>query len=572
MKFSNISIKWKILSIALMGPVLVAGILAWQRVDGIRDSAYANIEDKSKAVVLMAEATRVQMAKKLELGVLLPLSEIPPEKVIEAVPVVTAMQTAAVNAQKSGYHFRVPKVSPRNPKNLPTSEELEYLNQLKSGNLDELVIVKENEIRYLKPIKLTQECLFCHGEPRGTKDPTGGIREGWKVGEIHGAFEIISSLDQVKADIFSAKASVVGWTTVILVAIAAAVWLLINRSILMPLKKATTYVNAISKGDLSTRMEMVGDDEIGQMAGNIDKMAVHLRQMITKISTSSATLHGASNELGSASEDISSSTHELSDHSVTVAAAAEEMSANMNNVAAATEEASTNISIVATSTEELTKTIQEIANNTERTQNITAQAVTRSQSTSERVNELGVAASRIGKVTEAITEISEQTNLLALNATIEAARAGEAGKGFAVVANEIKNLASQTADATMEIKKQIEGIQEQTGSTVTEIQHISKVINEINEIVVMVAAAVDEHNATTKEIAENISQATIGIQEATENVAQVSMVSNEVARDIGQVNESSGSIAGESNMLNDRAKMLKQLSEELKSTIGSFKL
>lgn len=138
------------------------------------------------------------------------------------------------------------------------------------------------------------------------------------------------------------------------------------------------------------------------MVGNIDKTAQHLRRIISKISTSSATLHGASNELGSASEDISKSTRELSGHSVTVAAAAEEMSSNMNNVAAATEEASTNISIVATSTEDLTKTIQEIAENTDRTQHIIAKAITRSKSTSERVNELGVAASRIGKVTEAV--------------------------------------------------------------------------------------------------------------------------------------------------------------------------
>nr|WP_320011745.1 methyl-accepting chemotaxis protein [uncultured Desulfobulbus sp.] len=78
-------------------------------------------------------------------------------------------------------------------------------------------------------------------------------------------------------------------------------------------------------------------------------------------------------------------------------------------------------------------------------------------SASSQVNELGLAAQEIGKVVEAITEISEQVNLLALNATIEAARAGDAGKGFAVVANKIKELARQTAEATGEIKRRYRG-------------------------------------------------------------------------------------------------------------------
>jgi len=109
-----------------------------------------------------------------------------------------------------------------------------------------------------------------------------------------------------------------------------------------------------------------------------------------------------------------------------------------------------------------------------------------------------MSAHAISKVTETITEISEQTNLLALNATIEAARAGEAGKGFAVVANEIKELAKQTNEATLDIKTKIEDVQVATDNTVADIEEISKVINNVNEIVVTITMAVGEQSKATK--------------------------------------------------------------------------
>jgi methyl-accepting chemotaxis protein len=572
MKLSDISIKWKILTIALSGPIIIAIILAWQRVDDIRTSATNNIVDKSKAIVLMAEATRDQMARKLELGLIKPFEEIPADRVVEAVPVVTAMQTAAINAKKAGYSFRAPKVNPRNPTNTPTPEELTYLNEIKAKDLPELVIIKDDEIRYLKPIKLTQECLFCHGDPAGKIDPTGGTMEGWKSGEIHGAFEIITSLKDVKAHVTHAKFTIAGWTAAILATIAGVVWFLLQGNVIRPLNRATTYINSIAKGDLSGKIEERNNDEFGKILRNIDFMSQQLRQMITKITSSSVTLQKSAERFGTASKDITKGTRQMNERSAAVAAAAEEMSSNMSNVASATEEASTNISLVANSTEDMALTIREIAKNTEQTQTITAKAVAQSESASKRVDELGIAATKIGKVTETITEISEQTNLLALNATIEAARAGEAGKGFAVVANEIKDLARQTAEATLEIKNQIDGIQTQTSATVTEIMEISKVIKEINEIVVMVASAVEEQNVTTNEIAENISQATIGIQEVTENVSQSSTVSDEVARDISQVNQESIEIARQSDDLNSRASELKTLSEELRQVISMFKM
>ncbi len=142
-------------------------------------------------------------------------------------------------------------------------------------------------------------------------------------------------------------------------------------------------------------------------------------------------------------------------------------------------------------------------------------------------------------MTETINEISEQTNLLALNATIEAARAGEAGKGFAVVANEIKELARQTAAATVDIKNQINDMQATTATTVEDIEKISEVIAEINNVINGIATAVEEQSMASNEIAGNISQASLGIAEVNENVAQSTVVIADITRDIAGINQQS---------------------------------
>lgn len=572
MKLNKLSIKTKVLAIALTGPAIIALILAVQWVNDIKTGAIENIEAKSKAIVLMAEATRNEMARKLEKGVMKPFEEIDPANILEAVPVVTAMQTAAINAREANYQFRAPKVDPRNPKNTPTPDELKALNELKSKNLKELTVITDEEIRYYKPIRLTQDCMFCHGDPKGKKDPTGGTLEGWKVGEIHGAFEIISSLEESNAQVLQAKLRVMYWSVGILIIIAVIVLFLLQKSVISPLQKASQYIKSIAVGDLTQQCDIKSQDEFGKIAADLQNMADNLSSMIKNIYDSSIILNTSSGELGKQANDFTGGAIEMNERSSSVAVAAEEMSANMNSVAAATEEASTNITLVSDATADMSQTINEISVNTAKTQDIASQAVAQAQSASTRVDELGSAAARIGKVTETITEISEQTNLLALNATIEAARAGEAGKGFAVVANEIKELARQTAEATLEIKTQIDGIQSTSSNTVAEIQQITKVINEVNEIVVVVVAAVEEQNVTTNEIAENISQATLGIQEVTENVSQSSIVADEVAQDISQVSSEANDITDSSQELSTKASKLREISIELQEMVSRFKV
>ena len=344
------------------------------------------------------------------------------------------------------------------------------------------------------------------------------------------------------------------------------------RKLIARLNKITEFAEIIGNGDLSSKSGIVGKDELGQIGGNLDAMSENLNVMFSEVSENSKTLSDLSNSLGNVAVEMLERATATSDISTSVAASAEEMSANMSTVAAATEEASTNITLVATATDEMTSTISEIVKNTEHAQMISGEAVAEANSASEKVDELGLAATEIGKVTETITEISEQTNLLALNATIEAARAGEAGKGFAVVANEIKDLAKQTADATYEIKSRIDGIQNSTAGTVTQIQQITKIINDVNNLVSTITTSVEEQSATTNEIAENISQASIGIQEVTENVAQLSTVSNEVAQDMSEVSEHSQSTSNTANGVKDTGVDIQNLAGQLDSMVGKVKL
>ncbi len=344
--------------------------------------------------------------------------------------------------------------------------------------------------------------------------------------------------------------------------------LLITR----PLSKGVELAKVMAKGDMTQTLDIEQKDEIGILSSALNNMARNLRQMLASVSQEVILVDDSSKQLATISNQMASGAENTASRSSQVAAAAEEMSTNQNSVAAAMEETSVNINMVAAATEEMKSTITKIFENSARAKQITTQAVEKSQNVSERVDELGRAANEINKVTETITEISEQTNLLALNATIEAARAGEAGKGFAVVANEIKDLAGQTAKATLDIQSKIQGIQQATGISVKGINEISTVIAEVDQVVATIATAVEEQSATTGEIAENITQGSRGISEVNENVGQISSVSSEIAAEISEVNTSANDMAESSGAVKRMAKDLSNVADKLKNMITKFKV
>lgn len=345
------------------------------------------------------------------------------------------------------------------------------------------------------------------------------------------------------------------------------------KIITQPLKEAIAGLRDIAEGegDLTMRLAADSKDEIGDLARWFNIFVEKLQGIISQISSYTHSLTDAANKLTNIAAALSENSDETADRSKSVAVAAEEMTANLTSVAAAMEQSTTNTSMVASASEQMTTTINEIATNSNEARSISEDAVLKADRATQKMNTLGQAAQAIGKVTETITDISEQTNLLALNATIEAARAGEAGKGFAVVANEIKELAQQTADATLNIKNQIQEVQGITSTTVADIEEITEVINNVNEIISTISEAVTQQLSATEEISRNISQASQGIDEVNENVSQSTVVAGSITKDITGINDSTGDISTSSNNVRMSAEDLQGLAIQLRKLVDSFK-
>lgn len=419
--------------------------------------------------------------------------------------------------------------------------------------------------------------LAKFGETRDVIDIIGTQSDELSQGYVALAYEEAEKVNRLameSKDTISSmiKASSILFVAVLVVLIAVSVFVV--RAIVKPINNTAAGLKDIAEGegDLTTRLAVSTKDEVGLLSESFNKFIEKLHQMITDIKQGVETLSSSSTEMASIADDMSNSSDQTLQRANAVAAASEEMNSNMSSVAASMEESSINLNTVASAAEEMNSTINEIARNAEKARSITSNAVSKANESITIMDGLSHSANAIGKVVETITDISEQVNLLSLNATIEAARAGEAGKGFAVVANEIKDLAKQTSDASLDIKNRIEDIQQSSTSSLKSIEEISKVIADVNDIVSTIATAVEEQSSATSEIAQNINQASSGIEEVNSNVSQSSAVSAEIAQEITGVNESSREIAERSSQVKLSAEDLSKLAARLDEMVGRFKI
>jgi methyl-accepting chemotaxis protein len=324
--------------------------------------------------------------------------------------------------------------------------------------------------------------------------------------------------------------SLVGGLGVLAVALGLAFWG-ISRSVTRPLREMVEHFKDIAEGegDLTRRVVITNQDEIGQLGSWFNTFVERMQNAIRTFGQNTHALASASEELTSVSQQMS--------------ATAEETSAQAGVVSAASQEVSTNIHTVAASGEEMSASIKEIAKNASDAARVAGQAVQVAETTNTTISQLGQSSAEIGQVVKVITSIAEQTNLLALNATIEAARAGEAGKGFAVVANEVKELAKQTAQATEDISHKIGAIQGDTQAAVEAIGQIGGIIHQIHDIANTIASAVEEQSVTTNEITRNVEEASRGSGEITQNIGSVAQAAQSTANGATQTQEAAQELA-----------------------------
>jgi methyl-accepting chemotaxis protein len=494
----NLSIKWRLLAIVLAGPLAVSCVMAALLVGAIRDFSVQGLLDKSRAIVIMAESARNEMAAKIEAGIVRPLDQIPRDKVVGAVPVVTAIRMAAENAERAGYQFRVPKIAPRNPANEPTDLERRVLAELESSEAQEYVLEEAGQIRYFRPIRLTRDCLYCHGDPKGERDPVGGVKEGWKEGEVHGAFEIITSKAAAKARQTSVSLVVLGWSLAVLAAVSALAWLLVQRGVAGPLAAIRAYADRVAEGDLSGRLDGGFRAEMAALARAFSVMIVRLSEIIGRVAESSSGVAASSAELSSASSAISRG-------AVSQAAAVEEISSSM---------------------EQMTSNIGHSAENAVKTDALARKSAEEAAEGGQAVQRTVQAMREISEKIGIVEEIARQTNLLALNAAIEAARAGEHGRGFAVVAAEVRKLAERSGKAAAEIgvlAAQSVAVSDQAGRL---LENLVPSIRQTAELVQEIAAASREQSLGAEQINKAIQQLDQVIQQNAAASQEMAATSN----------------------------------------------
>jgi methyl-accepting chemotaxis protein len=337
------------------------------------------------------------------------------------------------------------------------------------------------------------------------------------------------------------------------------------KGVVAPVRALTATMDTLAGGKLDTDVPgTTRGDELGGMARSVetfrqglleverlkaDQEAQKLRAEEEKRASMNALADRFQQSVGGVVDTLSSASTELTAAAESMASIAEETSRQATTVASASEQATTNVQTVASAAEELSSSVSEISRQVAQSTQIAGQAMTEVDQTNKTVQGLTGSVSRISEVVRLISEIASQTNLLALNATIEAARAGDAGKGFAVVASEVKHLATQTARATEDIAGRIGEIQGATGQSVEAIERINKVIQQMNEISLAIASAVEEQGAATQEIARNVAQAADGTQLVSSNILQVTQASAETGTAASQVQASSAEVAQQADGL-----------------------
>lgn len=459
------------------------------------------------------------------------------KRALATVPIVHAWQVAQRSAEAGDYEFRPVREGSRNPLNHPSPIEKQALDAFAADpSLEEWWTYDEAEasVRYLRPVRLTPSCLACHGDPRDSeamwgrddgKDLLGFPMDGKKVGDLHGAFEIVRSVEKKQAvlDAQIKQAYQVGFAVVI--GAALLVFLLLEHLVGRPLTKRVNGMRyAETTQDLSYRLPPRSPStEIARMStafnGFLDPFHQSLSQVVravTGVVTDSTRVAKIGDETYASADQQMQQTQQL-------ASAMEEFAITSSEMADTADRTKTYTQDAEQAANDGRAVVSEVGQAIE---NLAAEV----QSSADVVIALNEQAAKIGSVVDVIREIADQTGLLALNAAIEAARAGESGAGFAVVADEVRALAHRTQESTNEIQGIVNDVTSSTTRAADAMRSSHGLATESVEKSRAATSALDAIATANREIADAAAQIASASQEQRD-------VTSEMAHSINSITD-----------------------------------
>ena len=341
------------------------------------------------------------------------------------------------------------------------------------------------------------------------------------------------------------------------------------RTIVLPIQRTVQLVKEIAQGegDLQRRLPTERKDELGALAMWFNVFCEKLQGVVQEIAGDANNLAKQASTLNESTDSLDNNVKTTISESTSAHNSTSQMLSNIRNLADSSNSIAQNIDALAINVNEMTDTIGEISENTSDVANNIRKTTSLAEGSNAEVSQLAAAAEEIGNVIEVIEDIAEQTNLLALNATIEAARAGDSGKGFAVVATEVKQLASQTAEATEDIRERISHIQTATESTINNIGEISSMITSVNEKTRAIASAVEQQSVTSHQVAANISKTS----ESATSMAETAIKSVDECESINRCISSVDQVAQDTFTATENCKQsgsaVMELSKRLKEVV-----
>ncbi|WP_064601899.1 methyl-accepting chemotaxis protein [Photobacterium sp. J15] len=365
--------------------------------------------------------------------------------------------------------------------------------------------------------------------------------------------------EEAFAGLNQAQYQIMLWTAVIAsVFVLLAIWL--GSNITRPIERLAVVFKDLGEGegDLRHRIDIEGKDEIAQLSDGFNSFISKIHHSVKEVAETGNSLRGAAEAVASQAQLTLDNSNTQRDRTLQVVTAINQMGATVNEIAGNAAQAAE----AAHNAEEETQSGQNVVGQARNSINQLSSDVGQ---VSEVIESLANNTQAIGSILDVIRGISEQTNLLALNAAIEAARAGEQGRGFAVVADEVRSLASRTADSTDEIQNMINRLQEEASNAVNAMVQSRQLTSEG-------VSAADEASGALVSIADRITLISdMNTQVATATEEQSTVV-NDINSNIEEINETTQRTADTATDLAHSSQELRDLSKRLDDMVGAFKL